>query len=155
MVKDNGHQYFIKFLDSPDIHAEQQAMAAFVLTVIVDGHRRGQEECLQCGLVSICLQHIQTWLSTDGQRDTMLLKWLCLCLGKLWEGYDLAQQQGLQASAPAILMQLLSETQPEVSYLGLWRTSMQVKVSCFPKAYIFSGSCCCYFCTWDIDCCWK
>jgi regulator-associated protein of mTOR len=102
------------------MYAEQQAMAAFVLAVIVDGHRGGQKECLQCGLISICLLHIQNSLSTDGQRDPLLLRWLCLCLGKLWEGFDLAQQQGLVANAPTILMQLLSESQPEVSYLKVY-----------------------------------
>lgn len=114
LVKDGGHQYFIRFLDSPDIYTEQRAMAAFVLAVIVDGHRRGQEACIQCGLISICLQHIQCSSAMDVQPEPLLLQWLCLCLGKLWDGFSDAQQQGVQASAPSILMRLLSEPQPEV-----------------------------------------
>jgi regulator-associated protein of mTOR len=56
LVKDGGHQYFIKFLESPDnIHPEQRAMAAFVLAVIVDEHPPGQLACIQGGLVGICL----------------------------------------------------------------------------------------------------
>ena len=42
LVKDGGHAYFIRFLDSLDAYPEQRAMAAFVLAVIVDGHRRGK-----------------------------------------------------------------------------------------------------------------
>lgn len=114
LVKDGGHQYFIRFLDSPDIYPEQRAMAAFVLAVIVDGHRRGQEACIQCGLISTCLQHIQYPSAIDVQPEPLLLQWLCLCLGKLWDGFSEAQQQGLQANAPSILMRLLSEPQPEV-----------------------------------------
>ncbi|KAK1320310.1 Regulatory-associated protein of TOR 1 [Acorus calamus] len=38
-----------KFLDSMDAYPEQRAMAAFVLAVIVDGHHRGQEACIQEG----------------------------------------------------------------------------------------------------------
>ncbi|MCO5592600.1 hypothetical protein L7F22_046603 [Adiantum nelumboides] len=114
LVKDGGHQYFIRFLDSPDIYAKHRAMAAFVLAVVVDGHRRGQEACIQCGLVSICLQYIQCFPAVDGQRESQLLQWLCLCLGKLWDGFPDAQQQGLQKNGPAILMQLLSEAHPEV-----------------------------------------
>ncbi|KAB1224582.1 Regulatory-associated protein of TOR 1 [Morella rubra] len=41
-------------------------------------------------------------------------KWLCLCMGKLWEDFTEAQILGLQADAPAIYATLLSEPQPEV-----------------------------------------
>ncbi|ONK61806.1 uncharacterized protein A4U43_C08F33770 [Asparagus officinalis] len=51
LVKDGGHAYFIKFLDSMDAYPEQRAMAAFVLAVIVDGHRRGQEACAKESLI--------------------------------------------------------------------------------------------------------
>nr|GEV86057.1 regulatory-associated protein of TOR 1 [Tanacetum cinerariifolium] len=47
LVKDGGHTYFIRFLDSVEAYPEQRAMAAFVLTVIVDGHRKGQEACIE------------------------------------------------------------------------------------------------------------
>lgn len=114
LVKDSGHQYFIKFLENPDIYADQRAMAAFVLAVIVDGHRRGQEACLKSNLVSICLQHIQCSCAMDGQAEPLLLQWLCLCLGKLWDGFSDAQLVGIQARAPGILKQLLSHPQPEV-----------------------------------------
>ncbi|TVU27393.1 hypothetical protein EJB05_30002, partial [Eragrostis curvula] len=41
-------------------------------------------------------------------------KWLCLCLGKLWEDFPVAQLLGLQSNAPDIVTLLLSEPQPEV-----------------------------------------
>ncbi|OIW07427.1 hypothetical protein TanjilG_19268 [Lupinus angustifolius] len=53
LVKDGGHIYFIKFLDSMEAYPEQRAMAAFVLAVIVDGHRRGQEACIEAGLIHV------------------------------------------------------------------------------------------------------
>ncbi|ONK77089.1 uncharacterized protein A4U43_C02F2990 [Asparagus officinalis] len=59
LVKDGGHVYFIKFLDSMDAYPEQRAMAAFVLAVIVDGHRRGQEACTKESLIHVCLRHLQ------------------------------------------------------------------------------------------------
>jgi len=46
LVKDGGQAYFIRFLDSLDAYPEQRAMAAFVLAVIVDGHRRGKRPVL-------------------------------------------------------------------------------------------------------------
>jgi regulator-associated protein of mTOR len=116
LVKDGGHQYFIKFLESPDnIHPEQRAMAAFVLAVIVDEHPPGQLACIQGGLVGICLMHIQAAPSgSEGQPEPLLIQWLCLCLGKLWDGVSDGVTLALQDNAPSILGHLLSEPQPEV-----------------------------------------
>ncbi|CAI9097189.1 OLC1v1033561C1 [Oldenlandia corymbosa var. corymbosa] len=114
LVKDGGHAYFIRFLDSVEAYPEQRAMAAFVLAVIVDGHRRGQEACIEADLIPVCLRHLQGSNLNDSQTEPLFLQWLCLCLGKLWEDFTDAQMLGLQADAPAILAPLLSEPQPEV-----------------------------------------
>ncbi|KAL5226220.1 hypothetical protein ABZP36_012859 [Zizania latifolia] len=114
LVKDGGHAYFIRFLDSLDAYPEQRAMAAFVLAVIVDGYRIGQEACVNAGLIDVCLRHLQPENPNDAQKEPLLLQWLCLCLGKLWEDFSEAQLLGLQSNAPEIVIQLLSEPQPEV-----------------------------------------
>ncbi|XP_062181842.1 regulatory-associated protein of TOR 1-like isoform X2 [Phragmites australis] len=114
LVKDGGHAYFIRFLDSLDAYPEQRAMAAFVLAVIVDGHRKGQEACINAGLIDVCLRHLQPENPHDAQSEPLLLQWLCLCLGKLWEDFPEAQLLGLQSNAPEIVIYLLSEPQPEV-----------------------------------------
>lgn len=114
LVKDGGHIYFIKFLDSMEAYPEQRAMAAFVLAVIVDGHRRGQEACIEAGLIHVCLKHLQSSSPNDSQTEPLFLQWLCLCLGKLWEDYSEAQTIGLQEDATTIFAPLLSEPQPEV-----------------------------------------
>ncbi|XP_024514847.1 regulatory-associated protein of TOR 2 [Selaginella moellendorffii] len=109
LVKDGGHKYFIRFLDSPDVYAEQQAMAAFVLSVIIDGLPRGQIECFQSGLIDICLRHI-----VPARGEPLLMQWLCLCVGKIWDGFAKAQLLALHTNASSTLAQLLSEPQPEV-----------------------------------------
>lgn len=114
LVKDGGHAYFIRFLDSMEAYPEQRAMAAFVLAVIVDGHRRGQEACIEAGLIHVCLKHLQGSMPNDAQTEPLFLQWLCLCLGKLWEDFTEAQTIGRRADAPAIYVPLLSEPQPEV-----------------------------------------
>lgn len=114
LVKDRGHLYFIRFLDSVEAYPEQRAMAAFVLAVIVDGHRRGQETCIEASLIHVCLKHLQCSSPNEAQTEPLFLQWICLCLGKLWEDFSEAQVLGLQADAPAILAPLLSEPQPEV-----------------------------------------
>ncbi|KAL1549078.1 Regulatory-associated protein of TOR 1 [Salvia divinorum] len=114
LVKDGGHAYFIRFLDSVEAYPEQRAMAAFVLAVIVDGHRRGQETCIEADLIQVCLKHLQCSSPSEAQTEPLFLQWICLCLGKLWEDFSEAQLLGLQADAPAVLAPLLSEPQPEV-----------------------------------------
>ncbi|XP_039833074.1 regulatory-associated protein of TOR 1 isoform X3 [Panicum virgatum] len=119
LVKDGGHAYFIRFLDSLDAYPDQRAMAAFVLAVIVDGHRTGQEACIHACLIDVCLRHLQPENPHDAQAEPLLLQWLCLCLGKLWEDFAEAQLLGLQSNAPEILIYLLSEPQPEVQCLHI------------------------------------
>ncbi|KAL2330577.1 hypothetical protein Fmac_018158 [Flemingia macrophylla] len=114
LVKDGGHIYFIKFLDSMEAYPEQRAMAAFVLAVTVDGHRRGQEACIEAGLVHVCLKHLQSSCPNDSQTESPFLHWLCLCLGKLCEDFLEAQTIGLQEDVTTILAPLLSEPLPEV-----------------------------------------
>ncbi|WZY96063.1 hypothetical protein YC2023_068392 [Brassica napus] len=113
LVKDGGHTYFIRFLDSLDAIPDQRAMAAFVLSVILDGHRRGQEACLEANLIGVCLGHLELSRPNDSQQEKFL-QWLCLCLGKLWEDFTEAQIMGREANAFKKLAPLLSEPQPEV-----------------------------------------
>lgn len=98
-----------------EAYPEQRAMAAFVLAVIADGHRRGQEVCIEADLIHVCLQHLHSSFANDAQTEPLFLQWLCLCLGKLWEDFTEAQVIGLQANASIIYASLLSEPQPEVS----------------------------------------
>lgn len=126
-MKDGGHAYFIRFLDSDEAYPEQQAMAAFVLAVIVDGHRSGQEACTGAGLIHVCIRHLQGSFPNELHNEPVLLQWLCLCLGKLWEDFMEAQMTALQLEAPDILAPLLLEPQPEVCSLlcnvlveGIW-----------------------------------
>ncbi|KAL2455765.1 Regulatory-associated protein of TOR 1 [Abeliophyllum distichum] len=114
LVKDGEQTYFIRFLDSVEAYPEQRAMAAFVLAVIVDGHRRGQEACTEAGLIHVCLRQLQGSSPIEAQNEPLFLQWLCLCLGKLWEDFTEAQMTGLQMDAPATLAPLLLEPQPEV-----------------------------------------
>ncbi|KAK8944993.1 Regulatory-associated protein of TOR 2 [Platanthera zijinensis] len=129
LVKDGGHSYFIKFLDSMDAYPEERAMAAFVLAVIVDGHKRGKEACIQPNLIHVCLKHLQLANPHETQTKPLLLQWLCLCLGKLWEDFHDAQLIGLQADALAIFLHLLSEPQPEVRAAAVFALGTLIDVS--------------------------
>ncbi|KAK4776485.1 hypothetical protein SAY86_005173 [Trapa natans] len=128
LVKDGEHMYFIKFLDSIEAFPEQRAMAAFVLAVIVDGHRRGQEACIEADLINVCLRCLQSSNPNDVQTETLFIQWLCLCLGKVWEDFTEAQIFGLQADACAIIGPLLSEPYPEVRAAAAFALGMLLDV---------------------------
>lgn len=88
LVKDSGQQYFIHYLDSNDSSSstDSRAQAAFVLAVICDGHPRGQSLAAGAGLLGVCLTHLRhsmASLSGGAPGPILLIKWLCLCLGKL------------------------------------------------------------------------
>lgn len=55
LVKDGGHLYFIKHLESrdPGISPESRAQAAFVLAAICNRHSKGQLLCAQAGLLQV------------------------------------------------------------------------------------------------------
>nr|PNR35773.1 hypothetical protein PHYPA_021623 [Physcomitrium patens] len=133
LVRDGGHPYFVQFLDSPDIHAEQRAMAAFVLAVIVDDYQHGQQACIEAGLITICLSHIQAAINIQASPNApspepLLLQWLCLCLGKLWDGSAEGIDLALREHAPTILGRVLSEPQPEVRAAATYALGTLIKV---------------------------
>ncbi|KAK1391180.1 Regulatory-associated protein of TOR 1 [Heracleum sosnowskyi] len=130
LVKDDGHKYFIMFLDSEEAYPEQRAMAAFVLAVIVDGHRRGQEACIEAGLIHVCLRHLQDSTANEVQTEPLFLQWLCLCLGKIWEDFTEGRMIGLQADAPVIFAPLLSEPQPEVRASAVFALGTLLDIGC-------------------------
>lgn len=91
-MKDNGQLYFINYLNLQEERPKAScAQAAFVLAVICNGQSRGKLLCAQAGLLSTLLRLLAAPGNTplQGQRDFhtpeagLLVKWLCLCMGKL------------------------------------------------------------------------
>ena len=112
LVKDNGHVYFIRFLDSPQVPSEERAMAAFVLAAITDAHPKGQTVCAQSGLMQICLSHLPQASSPAG--SPLFVRWLCLCVGKLWENFKSLQGEAFLSGAPEAIAPLLAHPIPDV-----------------------------------------
>ena len=73
LVKDGGHQYFIKYLEGaePGISADSRAQAAFVLAVICDGYPRGRMLCAEQGLLPKLLSLLATMVRPLGSCDAM------------------------------------------------------------------------------------
>ncbi|CAL8465312.1 g4847 [Coccomyxa elongata] len=138
LVKDGGHQYFIKYLEGvePGISADSRAQAAFVLAVICDGYPRGRMLCAEQGLLPKLLSLLATMagvpaLASGGQRGApsppLLVKWLCLSLGRLVEDQaDLIVQ--VSSDALLLLSKLLLASHPEVRAAAVFALSICIQV---------------------------
>lgn len=108
LVKDSGHKYFISLLSENSVLAHQKAMAAFVCAMIVRSYPIGQEAAFQCNLIAICLVQV-----TDS--NSLLRRWLCVCLALVWERFEEAYWRGVRDLADEKLLSLLEdEPEPEV-----------------------------------------
>ena len=87
-------------------------MAAFVLTAITDAHPKGQTVCAQSGLMQICLSHLPQASSPAG--SPLFVRWLCLCVGKLWENFKSLQGEAFLSGAPEAIAPLLAHPIPDV-----------------------------------------
>ncbi|CAG2228664.1 RAPTOR [Mytilus edulis] len=107
LVKDNGHKYFLSVLSDPYMPAEHRTMAAFVLSMIVNEYRQGQEAALQGNLIALSLEQLC-------DLNSSLRQWLALCLGKVWTQFDNARWCGVRDIAHEKLYKLLEDDAPEV-----------------------------------------
>ncbi|XP_045213850.2 regulatory-associated protein of mTOR-like isoform X2 [Mercenaria mercenaria] len=107
LVKDNGHKYFLSVLADPYMPSKQKSMAAFVLAMMVNEYRQGQEAALQGSVVAICLDQLY-------DSSPLLRHWLALCLAKVWTNFDSARWCGVRDTAHEKLYKLLNDEEPEV-----------------------------------------
>lgn len=107
LVKDNGHKYFLSVLADPYMPAEHRTMAAFVLAMIVNDYKNGQDAALQGNVIATCLEQLS-------DPSPSLRQWLALCLGKVWSNFDNARWCGVRDRAHEKLSVLLNDPSPEV-----------------------------------------
>jgi len=112
LVKDDGYTYFIRFLRSSNVPVEERAMAAFILAVICDDHKKGQAVCMSSGLMETCLENIREAALPD-IGSPFFLRWLCLCLGKLWEDNIEGQKAACSTEAHKLLASLFTHPSPD------------------------------------------
>ena len=129
LVKDGGHAYFARFLDAPDTPSEERAMAAFVLSAVCDGHPKGQAVCAASGVAGICLARLAEAASPGPSGSPSLVRWLCLCLGKLWENARDAQAEAfVSLSAPEAVAALLGHPAPDARAAAVYALGALVYV---------------------------
>ncbi|KAL6753623.1 raptor N-terminal caspase like domain-containing protein [Haematococcus lacustris] len=120
LVKDNGHTYFITFLDAvdPGVELSSRAQATFVLAAICDNHPKGQRLCTESDLLLRLLNWLRQLFPPQVPFPTpghgLLLKWLCLCLGKLCQDNPGISLNAIREGAADLLVQLLTVASPEI-----------------------------------------
>ena len=131
LVKDSGHTYFIRFLDAPNIPAEERAMAAFVLASVCDNHPKGQSVCLKVVLSMLCsrISRERAILEVRERATSPLLaKWLCLCLAKLCEDNVEARQIAFRAGAVKVLSNAFSHQSPDARSAAAYALGVMIDV---------------------------
>ena len=130
LTKDNGHEYFVRFLEATDVAPAHQSMAAFCLASIMDGYPRGQMACASTGLMGICSLYISTATTTDATPQ-LLLRWLCLCLGKLWEDMNDSQMEAMEGGVPDTIAPLLQNPRcdPEVRAAAVYALGNIIRIA--------------------------
>ena len=73
----------------------------------MDGYRRGQTACLEEKIHVTCAIQLQS-------DSPLLRRWLCLCLGKLWETHSRAKWAAVNDGVTEKLFDLLHDSVPEV-----------------------------------------
>ncbi|KAL4426136.1 hypothetical protein ABPG77_007418 [Micractinium sp. CCAP 211/92] len=134
LVKDGGHLYFIKHLESrdPGVSPESRAQAAFVLAAICNQHAKGQLLCAQAGLLQVCTGQLPAALAalasaadagfflpspgagTSTSGMTLLVRWLLLCSGKLCENAPEITAMALREQTHEMLAKLLGADNPDI-----------------------------------------
>ena len=118
LVKDNGHLYFLKYLESPDLGRSdgERAQAAFVLATVCHQHPKGQALCAAAHLPQVLIQCLRGLLHDlqAGGGAAFLAKWLCLCLGKVSEGMPEVCAALMREGAHDLLAGLLGAPMPEL-----------------------------------------
>lgn len=107
LIKDGGQHYFINVLGNTKVPAPQRTQAAFILSVISNNCRPGQQACLNARMLQICLGQLN-------EQDSMLRRWVVFALAKFWENYEEAKWAAIKDGAHEKLCSLLQDPVPEV-----------------------------------------
>ncbi|KAF2741247.1 hypothetical protein EJ04DRAFT_571372 [Polyplosphaeria fusca] len=134
LLKDNGYQYFINILNPssgiPILNAsEHRAMCAFIVAMFCKGYNQGQRASLSPELIESCLDHFKD------MQNPLLRQWSCLCLSKLFQGYEEAKWMGIRCMAHERLCELIIDPIADVraamlyaltAFLGIRDVTTQV-----------------------------
>ncbi|KAI9355379.1 raptor N-terminal caspase like domain-containing protein [Zopfochytrium polystomum] len=126
LLKDNGFTYFINILTAtnsssviPNI-SEHRAMCAFILSIFCHDFRAGQEACMKNDLLSTLVLHLD-------DQDSLLRQWICIGLGKLWEGYNDAKILCFRENVNSRILSLLTDPVAEVRAAAMFAIGTLIK----------------------------
>lgn len=113
LLKDSGYNYFSGILKPTEglplvDSLEHKAMCAFILAMLCNGYRQGQNVCNQTEIMSYCLTHLQN------TENPLLRQWACLCISQLWNDLPEAKWRGIRENAHQKLCTLVRDICCEV-----------------------------------------
>lgn len=109
LVKDGGHQYFLRTLNSPNATVEELTRSAFALSCIFKDFSKGKEACLADGLLNPVIVILKA-----SPSSTSLISWCLMALAEFWRGYIDACAQAFDANAQSVVAEYTSHPEPTV-----------------------------------------
>lgn len=119
VIKERNETYFVSHLASPPgtgaaaVSDRQRVMSGFVLSALCDGYPTGQRAILRAGAMSVAARHLDS-------ESPSLRKWMCLLLGKLWDGLEEARAVAVAHGVPEKLCGVIADPVPEVRAAALY-----------------------------------
>lgn len=113
LLKDSGYNYFSNILKPsegiPIVDGlEHKAMCAFILAMLCNGYRQGQNVCNTTEIMTYCLVHL------ENVANPLLRQWACLCISQLWNDFPEAKWRGIRENAHQKLCILIKDRCCEV-----------------------------------------
>jgi regulator-associated protein of mTOR len=113
LLKDSGYNYFSGILKPTEglpvtNGDEHKAMCAFILAMLCNGYRQGQNVCNQTDIMTNCLIHL------NNADNPLLRQWACLCISQLWNDLPEAKWRGIRENAHQKLCALVKDVVCEV-----------------------------------------
>ncbi|GMH32844.1 hypothetical protein BSKO_00678 [Bryopsis sp. KO-2023] len=141
LVKDNGHLYFVRLLESGAVNMELNAKAAFVLAVMCDNYPKGQLECLKSNMMRMCDGLLRAAVP-PGQVGAVWELWksVCLCIGKMCDGRPEGILKALEQRTDELVASVAAIAEdPEVRAAAIYALSTMILVEPPPHELLTQG----------------
>eukprot|EP00040_Diaphanoeca_grandis_P032726 m.199067 g.199067 ORF g.199067 m.199067 type:complete len:1326 (+) comp32720_c0_seq1:176-4153(+) len=105
--------YFVTTVADTEAEPQLRAMAAFVISVFVDNHPKGQDACIENRFIERAIPQLQ-------YEHEELRVWLCMALGRTWSRNAVGRAIAIENGAVAELRALLLDVVPKVRAIAVF-----------------------------------
>eukprot|EP00036_Acanthoecidae_sp_10tr_P014870 CAMPEP_0206296148 /NCGR_PEP_ID=MMETSP0106_2-20121207/5523_1 /ASSEMBLY_ACC=CAM_ASM_000206 /TAXON_ID=81532 /ORGANISM="Acanthoeca-like sp., Strain 10tr" /LENGTH=1396 /DNA_ID=CAMNT_0053726805 /DNA_START=135 /DNA_END=4325 /DNA_ORIENTATION=- len=128
-----AYNYFVSTVIDVKNEPRLRAMAAFVLAIFADDHPKGQNSCIDAGLIESVIPQLKAAVHDPAPEQEALRVWLCMALAKTWVCNGVGRTIALENGAVEALAQLLSDPLPRVRAVAVYALGQLIGVSDYSR----------------------